>query len=190
VFPIVQLKEPAKKEVLAWSAAKSFRREASRADTGTPGGRAALGGRRVIMLATSGSSSAVDATVLAAELAAEFNATLRIVHVETAIEYKVGRLAPMRAIERKLADPFESPVLRDARELAWHHGAAATLQLVRGEPSRAIVTATADHHADLLIIGAPRRNRGLLRKSATRRWIQAHAPCQVLTPSARRELTI
>ncbi len=173
----MQLKEPPEKEVLAWPAAKSSNREASRTDTGTLGGRAALGGRRVIMLATSGSSSAVDATVLAAELAAEFNATLRIVHVETAIEYKVGRLAPMRAIERELADPFESPVLRDARKLAWRHGAAATLQLVRVEPSR-------------VIIGAPGRSRGLLRKSATRRWIQAHAPCQVLTPSARRELTL
>lgn len=158
-------------------------------EPGTPGGQAGLGERRVIMLATSGSPSALDATVFAAELAAGYEAKLRIVHVQVAIEYKVGRLAPMIAVERKLADPFESPVLREAREVAWRHGAAATLQLLRGEPSRAIVAAAAEHHADLLILGPPTRGPRLRRTAPTRRWIQAHAPCEVLTPALRRELT-
>lgn len=141
----------------------------------------------MILLATSGSRSAIEATGFAAELAASLGAALRIVHVVAPIEYRVGRLAPMRAVQRKLDDPFESAVLRQARDLAWRHGAAATLQLVAGEPARAIVDAAAGNHADLLVIGAPNPDRVFPRKATTRRWVQAHAPCQVLTPAVRGE---
>jgi nucleotide-binding universal stress UspA family protein len=161
-----------------------------RLQLGTPAGQAGLGGRKIILLATSGSPSAVDATVFAAELAAALRAALRIVHVQPAIEYKVGRLAPMRAIQRKLTDPFESPVLRRARELAWRHGIAATLELLSGDPPHAIVAAAASNHADLLVIGARNRQRAFLRRAPTRRWIQAHAPCQVITPAVRSELAL
>jgi len=89
----------------------------------------------------------------------------------------------MRAVPRRLGDPFESPVLCHARELAWRHGTAATLQLVAGDPPQAIVAAAVDAQADLLVIGARRSARS--RGAPTRRWIQAHAPCQVLTTSAR-----
>jgi nucleotide-binding universal stress UspA family protein len=139
------------------------------------------------MLATSGSPSSIQATVFAAELAAEFNATLRIVHVVAPVQYRLGRLAPMRAVQRKLPDPFESSVLRQARELAWRHGSAATVQLLAGEPPRAIVAAVADAPADLLVIGARNHNGVFGRTTSTRRWIHAHAPCHVLTPTAGSE---
>jgi nucleotide-binding universal stress UspA family protein len=150
-------------------------------------GRSRSGARRVIMLATSGSRSSIEATVFAAELAAAFHAKLRIVHVAAAIEYKVGRLAPMRPVERKLPDPFESQVLRHARELAWCHGAAATLQLLSGDAPRAIVAAAQRDSVDLLVIGARSRDRESVRRPRTRRWIQARSPCQVLTPGLRNE---
>lgn len=120
----------------------------------------------MILIATSGSRSSIEATVFAAELAAGCHAVLRIVQVLAPIEYRVGRLAPMRAVERKLADPFESPVLRAARELAWRHGAAASLQLLSGDPPQAIVAAASRAHADVLVIGARSPGRGLGRKSA------------------------
>ncbi|HWF23972.1 MAG TPA: universal stress protein [Solirubrobacteraceae bacterium] len=142
------------------------------------------------MLATRGSPSGNDATAFAAELALALGAALRIVHVVPAIEYRVGRLAPMRAVERKLTDPFESPVLSRARELAWRHGVVATLELRSGDPPRAIVAATVSGHADLLVIGAWNRGRAFGRRAATRRWIEANSPCRVLTPAVRGELAL
>jgi nucleotide-binding universal stress UspA family protein len=137
-------------------------RSSPRFELGASAREAGVGARRVIVLATSGSRSAIEATVFAAELAVAFNAALRIVHVVPPIEYKVGRLAPMRPVQRKLTDPFESLVLRQARELAWRHGAAATLQLLSGEPPRAIVAAAASNHADLLVIGARNHDTAFL----------------------------
>jgi len=149
-------------------------------EPGGPGGGAESRARQIVMLATSGSSSAIKATVFAAELASAIDATLRIVHV-VPVQYKVGRLAPMRPVQRNHTDPFESPVLRHARALAWRHGAAATVHLLAGDPPRAIVAAAAHAGADILVIGA--NNRALHRNTPARRWIHAHAPCQLLTPS-------
>jgi nucleotide-binding universal stress UspA family protein len=152
-------------------------------DLGTAAGRDRARSWQIIVLATSGSRASIEATVFAAELTTALTASLRIVHVVPPIEYRVGAFAPMRAVPRRLTDPFEDPVLCHARELAWRHGTAATLQLVAGDAPQAIVAAAADAHADLLVIGARRTARP--RAAPTRRWIQAHAPCQILTTSAR-----
>lgn len=148
-------------------------------------GRRSIGARGVIVLATSGSAASIDATVFAAQLASALTATLRIVHVVSPVEYRVGRMAPMRAVPRRLPDPFESPILRHARALAWQHGAAATLQLVAGDPPQAIIESASNALADLLVIGAHHGSRW--RAAPTRRWIQAHPPCRVLTTAARGE---
>lgn len=152
-------------------------------ETGTAVGRDGTRLWQMIVLATSGSRASIEATVFAAELAAALTASLRIVHVVPPIEYRVGAFAPMRAVPRRLTDPFENQVLCDARELAWRHGTAATLQLVAGNPPEAIVDAVAEAHADLLVLGARRSVRP--RSAPTRRWIEAHAPCRILTTSAR-----
>ena len=133
--------------------------------------------RPVVLLATNGSRSAIAATSLAADLAATFDAALRIIHV-IAPEYRVGRLAPTRLIERKLDCPYESPVLLKARQLAWGHGAAATLELVAGEPARAIVSAAA--HVDLLVIGGSNYGAAARLRARTRRRVETHAACPVL----------
>jgi nucleotide-binding universal stress UspA family protein len=139
----------------------------------------------VIILATSGSRSSERATVYAAQLAASLNAPLRIVHVLPAIEYRVGRLAPMRGVQHHATDPFDSPVLCRARELAWHHGSAATLQLLAGDISKTIVAAATDTHADLLVLSTPRAHRRFVNPAPLRRWIEQHAPCQITTPGSR-----
>jgi nucleotide-binding universal stress UspA family protein len=124
----------------------------------TASGRGSPGARRLIVLATSGSRASVEATVFAAELAGALAATLRIVHVVPPIEYRVGRLAPMRSIPRRVSDPFDPP--------------------------EAIIAAATDAQADLLVIGA--RGSWRFRAAPTQRWVQAHAPCQVLTASVAR----
>jgi nucleotide-binding universal stress UspA family protein len=151
-------------------------------ELGAASDRGAGVARQVIVLATSGSRASICATVFAAELAADVSAALRIVHVVAPIEYRVGRFAPMRPVTRRLGDPFESPVLRQAREIAWRHGSAATLQLVAGDPPEAIIAAARDACADLLVIGARTQERW--RTAPTRRWVQAHAPCPVFTAPA------
>jgi nucleotide-binding universal stress UspA family protein len=154
--------------------------------------RRSVGARAAILLATNGSPSARAATSLAADLAATFDAALRIIHVVAPIEYRVGRLTPTRPIERKLDCPYDNPVLLEARQLAWRRGAAATLQLVAGDPGRAIVSAA--EHVDLLVIGGRDHHVPSCLRARTRGWVETHAGCPLLTcphpdsPESRREL--
>lgn len=140
--------------------------------------RTALSGRGLVVVAVSGSRASRAATVVAAELARAWGGRLRVVHVVPAVHYRVGRLAPMRAVPRRLVDPFDSPVLASARELAWRHGVAATLELLAGEPAHMIVTAATRADADVLVIGAvtrstrPSARRFAGRGLGSRRWIE------------------
>jgi nucleotide-binding universal stress UspA family protein len=145
------------------------------------------GGRALVMVAASGSRASQDATMLAADLARAWGAALRIVHVATPVDYKVGRLAPMRAIPRRLVDPFDSPVLASARELVWRRGVSATVELLAGNPAEMITTAATRAHADVLVLGARRAGRARHRTAPTRRWIEAHATCPTLTPRTAPE---
>jgi nucleotide-binding universal stress UspA family protein len=123
-------------------------------EPGSPERMASSDTRRVVMVAASGSLTSRDATVVAADLARGWGATLRIVHVVAPVQYKVGRLAPMRAVPRRRLDPFDSPILASARELAWRRGVAATLELLAGDPAQMITAAAARAHADVLVLGA------------------------------------
>lgn len=162
----------------------------SRPGPGTSGRNPPLAPRQLILLATSGSPASLRATVFAARLTAACDATLRIIHVLAPIEYRVGRLAPMRAVPRKLTDPFQSPVLRQAREVAWRNGAAATLALLAGDPAPEIVNAAAEMNADIIVIGNASPRYRCWRTAPTGRWIHDHAPCRVLTPEARHETAL
>jgi nucleotide-binding universal stress UspA family protein len=139
----------------------------------------------VIVVATSGSRSAEEATVYAAELAASIDGRLRVVHVVPAIEYRVGRLAPMLPVACRAVDPFASPVLCRARELAWRHGNAATLQLLTGDVAHTIVAAATDACAHLLVLSTPRQPRRFARSWGLRGWIEDHAPCPITTPASQ-----
>jgi nucleotide-binding universal stress UspA family protein len=139
----------------------------------------------VIVVATSGSRSAEQATVYAAELAASVDARLWIVHVVPAVEYRVGRLAPMGPVVRRARDPLVSPVLCRARELAWRHGSAATLQLLAGDVAPTIVAAATDACAHLLVLSTPRQHGRFARSRVLRGWIESHAPCPITTPASQ-----
>jgi nucleotide-binding universal stress UspA family protein len=137
-----------------------------------------------VLLAASGSEASRHATTVAADLASTFSAALTILHVVPPVEYRVGRLAPTIPITRQLDDPLTSPVLLDARRVAWAHGASAQTILVAGDPARLIVAVAGDLGADLLVIGnSPRRLPSPLA-AKTRRWVHTHAPCPVLPVTA------
>jgi nucleotide-binding universal stress UspA family protein len=128
-----------------------------------------------ILLATNGSPTARHATEVAAELASAFNAELTVVHVVPAIEYRVGRLAPMLPITRRLDDPYASAVLLDARRIAWDNGAAARTVLIAGEAPQAIVALATRLQAALVVIGAKQRRRRPRLLALMQRCVQAHA---------------
>jgi nucleotide-binding universal stress UspA family protein len=139
-----------------------------------------------VLLAASGSEASRQATAVAADLASTFSAALAILHVVPSVEYRVGRLAPTVPITRRLDDPLTSPVLLDARRVAWARGANAQTILVAGEPARVIVAVAGDLGADLLVIGnTPRRVSSALA-AHTRRWVHAHAHCPVVMVTADR----
>src|SRR2546421_4827401 len=106
-----------------------------------------------ILLAASGSAASRRAAVIAADLASTFNAQLTILHVVAPVEYRVGRLAPTLPVTRRLDDPLTSPVLLDARRVAWARGASAETVLIAGDPAPVIVTVAGELGADLLVIG-------------------------------------
>jgi nucleotide-binding universal stress UspA family protein len=88
-----------------------------------------------VLLAASGSQASRQATTVAADLASTFEAQLVILHVVGPVEYRVSRLAPTLPISRQLDDPLTSPVLLDARRVAWARGASARTILVAGDPA-------------------------------------------------------
>ena len=139
-----------------------------------------------VLLAASGSAASRRATLVAADLASTFDAQLVILHVLPPVEYRVGRLAPTLPITRRLDDPLTSPVLADARRVAWEHGASAKTILIAGDPAPVIVTVAGELGADLLVIGS---SPGLIPRALaakTGRWVHAHSPCPVLPVTADR----
>jgi nucleotide-binding universal stress UspA family protein len=137
-----------------------------------------------ILLAASGSTASRQATAVAGDLASTFNAQLTILHVVAPVEYRVGRLAPTLPVTRRLDDPLTSPVLLDARRVAWARGASADTVLIAGDPAPVIVTVAGELGADLLVIGTSPRLFPSALAARTRRWIQAPVACPVLPVNA------
>jgi nucleotide-binding universal stress UspA family protein len=137
-----------------------------------------------ILLAASGSAASRQAAAIAGDLASTFNAQLTILHVVAPVQYRVGRLAPTLPVTRRLDDPLTSPVLLDARRVAWARGASADTVLIAGDPAPVIVIVATELGADLLVIGTSPRLLPSALTARTRRWIQAHAACPVLPVKA------
>jgi nucleotide-binding universal stress UspA family protein len=110
-----------------------------------------------VLLAASGSEASRHATAVAADLASTFDAQLAILHVTQPLEYRVGRLAPTLPITQQLDDPLTSPVLLEARRVAWTRGVSPRTILLAGDPARVIVAVADDLGADLLVIGSTPR---------------------------------
>jgi len=139
-----------------------------------------------VLLAASGSAASRHATAVAADLASTFEAQLTILHVVPPVEYRVGRLAPTLPITQRLNDPLTSPVLSDARRVAWARGANAKTILVAGDPATVVVAIAGELGADLLVIGSTRRLLTGALAAKTRLWVIARAPCPVLPVTAQR----
>lgn len=94
--------------------------------------------------------------------------------------------APTLPITRHLDDPLTSPVLLDARRVAWLRGASAKTMLIAGDPARVIVTVAGELGADLLVMGGTSRLLPSALVAKTRHWVAARAPCPVLPVATAR----
>src|SRR3954466_11598846 len=65
--------------------------------------------------------------------AAVHAAGVTVLHVAPPRRWRASRLGAARAVPVRLTDPLESPVLRDARRLAFDHGISPRLELVAAD---------------------------------------------------------
>jgi nucleotide-binding universal stress UspA family protein len=100
------------------------------------------------MVAASGSRASRDATLVAADLARAWGASLRIVHVVPPAQYKVGRLAPTRRwIEAHAPCPTLTPqTAPEPREIPSRWRPAASLD--RQTQPDADPSGTVSRHAE------------------------------------------
>jgi nucleotide-binding universal stress UspA family protein len=133
-----------------------------------------------IVVATDGSPGAHHAVAAAAERAAARDAELVAVHVLAATEYRVARFGPLLPVARRHPDPFEDPVLLDARRLAWRLGAPAILASLSGDAAEVITDLVMRRHGDVLVLGRRRRAARPLGAGQLARHAHRHAHCRVL----------
>jgi nucleotide-binding universal stress UspA family protein len=89
--------------------------------------------------------------------AAAQGAEATVLHVATPRRWRVGRFGPVRAVPVRLRDPHASPVLRDARRIAFDHGLCPRLELVAADDVDAAILGTARRiGAETIVVGATR----------------------------------
>ena len=89
--------------------------------------------------------------------AAAHGADVTVVHVVSPRYWRVGRFGPVRAVPMRVRDPLESPVLRDARRLAFGHGVCPRLELVATDDVDTVILLLARRlHATTIVVGASR----------------------------------
>jgi nucleotide-binding universal stress UspA family protein len=89
--------------------------------------------------------------------AAVHGADVTVVHVAPPRRWRTARFGPVRAVPMRVRDPLESPVLRDARRVAFDHGICPRLELLATDDAGAAILGTARRmHAGTIVVGAGR----------------------------------
>jgi nucleotide-binding universal stress UspA family protein len=108
--------------------------------------------------------------------AAARGAEVTVLHVIAPRRWRTARFGPVRAVPMRLRDPLESPILRDARRLAFDHGIRPRLELIAADDvDRVILRVARRTGADTIVVGASRPDglaaplgvcQGVLRRAA------------------------
>jgi nucleotide-binding universal stress UspA family protein len=108
--------------------------------------------------------------------AAVHGAGVTVMHVTAPRRWRTARFGPIRAVPARVRDPLESPVLRDARRLAFEHGIVPRLELIAADDAGAAILGMARRlHAGTIVVGATRPEglaaplgvcQGVLRRAA------------------------
>jgi nucleotide-binding universal stress UspA family protein len=134
---------------------------------------------------------AVDDTVasrrtLASGLAdaAVHGADVTVLHVAPPRRWRTARFGPVRAVPTRVRDPLESPVLRDARRLAFDHGICPRLELVAADDAGTAILGTARRlQAGTIVVGASRPD-GLAAPLGVCQGVLRRAPVPVVVVPA------
>jgi len=108
--------------------------------------------------------------------AAAQGAEVTVLHVVPARRWRVGRLAPARAVPMHVVDPLESAVLRDARRVALEYAIRPRLELIAADDADTVILGMARRvGAATIVVGGSRPERrvaplgvcqGVLRRAA------------------------
>jgi nucleotide-binding universal stress UspA family protein len=139
-----------------------------------------------VLLASDCSEAAWLATQVAAHIAAGQDAELILVHVTAATDHRVARMAPAMPLTRRLDDPLSTPVLADARTLAFQEGASSVAVLLSGDPAGGILAWARGAQPELVVLGSRRHFALPVNGAGTARRVQARATCPVLVVTPRR----
>jgi nucleotide-binding universal stress UspA family protein len=107
-----------------------------------------------ILIATDGSSSALEATRFAIELAAEHEAELVVAHAVPAFDVLPATVFQIGGIFPHEPDAHDIDVLEDAAALAAEHDVVATTVLLRGEIVQELVAYANTRDVDLIVVGS------------------------------------
>lgn len=138
---------------------------------------------RTIVVPVTRSAASQEALVAAARLAAERGATVVIVHVlEVPMDLPLAAHLPEAEAEAHL-------LLDEARSLVESYGVRAVTRLARGrDAGAAIVEEVARRHADLVVVGAPRRRPSFRARvfGTTVDHVLRRSPARVLVATGGR----
>jgi len=134
---------------------------------------------------------AVDETVAARRTLASgladaevHGADVTVLHVTTSRRWRTARFGPVRAVPMRVGDPLESPVLRDARRLAFDHGIRPRLELIAADDADAAILGMARRlQAGTIVVGAT-RPEGLVAPLGVCQGVLRRAPVPVVVVPA------
>ena len=139
---------------------------------------------RTLLFATDFSPTGEAALRLASALAADYRATMRIVHVgEDAPGDGVDHQRPAMIRSANTHTPADHAKLKRVRPTK--RGVPYTHHYLHGSPEHEILAFAAEQHVDLIVIGTHGRT-GLSRllMGSVAEAVVRHAPCPVLTVKA------
>jgi nucleotide-binding universal stress UspA family protein len=116
--------------------------------------------------------------------AAARGAEVTVLHVVASRRWRTARFGPVRAVPMHLGDPLESPVLRDARRLAFAHGIRPRLELVAADDVDGVILGVARRsRAETIVVGASRPD-GLAAPLGVCQGVLRRAPVPVVVVPA------
>jgi nucleotide-binding universal stress UspA family protein len=116
--------------------------------------------------------------------AAVHGADVTVLHVTTPRRWRTARFGPVRAVPMRVRDPLDSPVLRDARRLAFEYGIAPRLELIAADDADTAILGMARRlHAGTIVVGAT-RPEGLAAPLGVCQGVLRRAPVPVVVVPA------
>jgi nucleotide-binding universal stress UspA family protein len=140
-----------------------------------------------ILVATDGSASSAEAVTFGADLAAEHEAELHLVHVVPVLDVVPSGLVWLGGAVLHEPTAAERLVLEDAAAVVAERGVLATTALLHGDTVGEIVFFADSRNVDLIVVGSRGRGsivNGLLGSTSRRLLSESRRPVLVVRGTA------